>query len=164
MTTIALLISLALFAGFNLLTIGKSGLLPSYSATYYHWMRTSSISTFSVVTFLVSLLLMPAMIEQGEGSVLQFLGFFAPIYLIIVAIRPDFEADHKTYLIHSGAAIVCALCSFAWVVFVRRLWWVLLVGIAASALLGLATRTLKSSKTFWLEMVMFVSVYTALLV
>lgn len=158
------LLSLLLFLVFNLLTIRKHGLLPSYSATYYKWWKCPTISAFSVITFLVAFFLMPAMIEQGEDNCLQFLGFFAPIYLIIVAISPDFEADRKTYLVHSGAAVVCALCSFAWIIFVRHLWWVLLVGIAASLGLAFVTKTVKASKTFWLEMVMFISVYIALII
>ena len=158
------LLSFLLFLVFNFLTIRKNGILPSYSATYYKWGRNDTVSVFSLVTFAVALLLMPAMIEQGEGHVLQFLGFMAPIYLIIVAIRPDFEADENTFRVHSGAAVICAALSFVWVIWVKHLWWVLLIGVAVSAVLACITKTARASKVFWLEMIMFVSVYLALVI
>ena len=159
------LFSALIFFGFNAATVRRQATLQeSYSALFYEWPRTDTVSVFSAVTFLVAFLLMPALIGQGEGNPLQFLGFLAPIYLIIVAIRPDFKADRRTFLMHSCAALICAACSLAWLLLVRHAWWALVLSASAAVALALMSDTAKDCKVFWAEMIMFISVYLSILI
>lgn len=170
MTTFALittLMSLALFAGFILLGVRKFGLLPSYSAYSSKWAEAvplHNVNIWSIVTVIVAMLLMPALIEQGEGNPWQCLGFFAPIYLIVVAMTPRWETDKKQKRVHVIGAALCALIALLWLALVRHQLWLPVVTSLAAWCAGYATVTAKKSLVFWAEIAMFSAVYVSLLI
>jgi hypothetical protein len=165
MTTFALvttIVSLVLMAGFSALSIVKFGWQLAYSSFSSKWMEAvpmHNVNLWSIVTFFIAVLLMPAMIEVGEGSVVQFLGFFAPLYLLVAAFTPKWETDKKQGRIHFIGTVLCATVSIAWIIFVAHLWWVLPIGFVAAAIPAYFTKTYKTSWVFWLEMAAFTSVY-----
>ena len=152
--------SLALFAGWLVLCIRKFGWLSSYSAYATKWPKP----IWSAITIIVAVLLIPAMLEAGDESPLQFLGFFAPVYLGVVALTPDWETDHKQKLIHNYSSVVCVVCVIMWLVYALRLWYYIPIAIALAALAAYLTKTWKESYTLWLELAMFAAVYGAVLI
>ena len=84
-------ISCLLLFCFICLGIGKFGLLRSYSAYAPKWDETvpmKNLNLWSIITFLAGFLLMPVLLQYSEGHILQFLGFFTPIYLMGVSLTP----------------------------------------------------------------------------
>lgn len=181
MTTFALvttILSIVLMLGFVSLGVRKFGLLTSYSAYNVEWDKAvpmHNVHLWSIVTFVIAFLFMPATIELGSHNPWQFLGFFAPLYLFIVAIfpiteeKPDMnEYERKEWkrkrIIHVTGAIGCAVAIVLWVILVCKLWWVCLIALAVVIGLGLATKTIKTSYVFWGEMALFISGYTSILI
>ena len=181
MATFALvttILSILLITGFIALSVRKFGLLTSYSAYNVEWDKAvpmHNVHLWSIVTFVIAFLFMFATIEVGTHNPWQFLGFFAPLYLFIVAIFPITDPDPKwnemelkewktKRVIHVIGAIGCAVAIVSWVLLVCHLWWVCVVALAVVIGLGLATKTLKKSLVLWGEMALFISGYTAILI
>lgn len=165
MLTVTIL-SLFILGGFVVTSCALAGGVPaSYSAFSAMWRTISpKINAWSYVTAVAAILMVPPMIEAGDGNALQFLGFFAPLYLIIVALTPEWDIDRKQHIIHTAGAIVCALMACVWLLVIRGHWWVAVICLAAGIGAGLWTKTLRPSLVFWLEMVMFASVYLSLII
>ena len=160
------LLSLAIFGGFILLGVRKFGMLPSYSAYSSKWAETVPIhnaNLWSIITTVVALLLAPVLIEQGEGNPWQCLGFFAPLYLIVVAFTPRWETDEKQKRVHVVGAVLCAVLAVLWIILLRHQWWPFPLSLLAAWCVAHSTDTVRESSVFWLEMTLFTSVYIALL-
>jgi hypothetical protein len=158
------IISFLLLAGFIVLSCALFyGIPGSYSAFSAEW-RTMcpKLNVWSVVTALAAFGMVPPMIGAGEGFSLQCLGFFAPLYLVIVALTPEWDIKPKQHVVHTVGAIICAVLAFAWLLFIRGHWWVAVICLAAGIAAGVLTRTLRASLVFWGEAVMFSSVYLSL--
>ena len=159
--------SLAIFAGFVALGIRRFGMLRSYSAYSPEWdkavpMRGAHL--WSIVTFVAAFLLIIPMVERGADNPWQFLGFAAPIYLIVVAAFPlTEEQDTRRYRIHCIAAAACAVVAILWLALICGKGWLVLVSLLVMACAAFASRTITKSYIFWLEMTAFTSVYVALL-
>lgn len=163
MTAIVFL-SFCILAAFIGLGVCLFGLLRSYSAYAAKWteeLPLHNVHVWSLVTIVAAFLMVPPMIDAGEGNPLQFLGFFAPLYLILVGLTPEWETSKGQHRVHMAGAIVCALCAFAWLVLVRHLWYIVL--IFALIFAGIAYLLKRfDAYVFWGEMIMFTSVYAAL--
>lgn len=141
------------------------GIPASYSAFSELWEEDPPrLNTWSVVTFLAAFSMVPPMIQAGDGNPVQFLGFFAPLYLIVVSLTPNWDIDKRQGRIHTAGAIACAVLAFAWLLLIRHHWWVVVICLAAGGVAGWRTRTLPGSLVFWGEMVMFASVYLSLII
>lgn len=163
---IPILISFAILASFIVLSCALFyGVPGSYSAFSAEW-RTMfpRLNLWSVVTAVAAFCMAPPMIEAGAGDPLQCLGFCAPLYLIIVACTPEWDIKRTQHIVHTGGAIVCAVAAFAWLLFIRGHWWVVVPCLAAAVVAGWRTKTLPGSLVFWGEMVMFASVYLSLII
>ena len=160
------ILSLLLLGGFTALSCALFfGAPASYSAFSAEW-RTMyrKLNVWSYVTAAAAFLMVPPMIEAGDGSPLQFLGFFAPLYLIVVSLTPEWDIDKRQHTIHTAGAVFCAVLAGTWLVFIRGHWWVALACLAAAAGAGLWTRTLRPSLVFWGEMALFLSTYVSLFI
>lgn len=158
------LISFFLLAAFIVLSAFlDEGIPTSYSAFSAYW-DDGKVNVWSVVTFFVAFLMFPPMVEGGDGSYFQFLGFFAPLYLIVVSLTPKWDIDKRQHRVHVIGTVLCAALALLWLVFVRGHVWVLVGCLAAGCAAGYFTKTLSGSKVFWGEMVMFLSVYVSLLI
>lgn len=162
--TIVTLISAFFLFGFIGVSIRMHTLLPSYSAYASKWEIEKNLNLWQIVTFLSAMLLMPPMIESGQGNTLQFLGFATPAYLMAVGCTPNWESNKKEHIFHTAFAIICAICAFLWMALVAKVWFVIIPVAVIVAVLGYATSSIKSSITFWGEMVMFLSTYFTLLI
>ena len=164
-TFFALLSTLLLF-GFIILGVGRFGLLGSYSAYSSKWGKAvpmNNMNLWTMVTLVAAFALCPALLEIGAASALQFLGFLTPVYLIVVSLTPDWQTDRTQYIIHMVFAALCFAGGLAWMLLVMRGFGIL-CGVAAFVLtLALLSGTQRSSAVFWTEMLMFASVYLAVL-
>ena len=158
------IISAALLWGFIALSVGKFGVPTSYSETYYLWNEVVKINhsgVFCLASGIAGALLVPVMIQRGAGDVAQCMGFFAPAFLIIVAALPDYNGYYKWH--HTIAAVISAIGTVCWQIFVCHVWWPMAVAAVAAILLMVATKTWKKSLVFWAEMAAFASTFIVLL-
>lgn len=164
--TITTILSLLLFGGFIGLSIVKFTLLGSYSAYAAEWERAvpmNHMNLWSVVTMTVAFLLCFAMLEVGDESPLQFLGFAAPVYLGVVSLTPKWATDKHQKKVHVIGALTCALAAVLWLIFTLRQWYLIPISLLLAWCGGYFTYSLKTSYVFWLEMAMFFAVYVAVL-
>lgn len=162
------IMALVLLGGFIGLSIWRFGLQKSYSAYARKWKEfipMHNANVWSIVTVIVSILMTPALIEHASGSPIQFLGFLAPMYLIAVAMTPDYQTNQKQMLIHCLMTICCAVGFIAYVCFGLRLWFVPLICLAAFYfLIGLPTRSIKTSYILWDECAMFSAAFVVVFI
>lgn len=161
------ILSLLVLGGFIAWSIALWGIPESYSALAAKWTERCPINHFhvwSLVTIAAALFIVPPMIDVATGDPLQCLGFFAPLYLVAVGCTPTWESSRREHVIHSVAAGICAACALAWMLFVLGLVVVVVICAAGATIAAVNTRTLGRCVTFWLEVVMFVSVYVSLLI
>lgn len=155
--------SFILLFGFIGLGIFRFGLLPSYSSYAAKWAERVPLPTnlhlWSIITIIAAILLTPAMVGIGEGNYFQFLGFFAPLYLIVVGLTPEYETDARQKRIHVIGAISCAVLAIIWIAFVAKHWDVFLACSFIIFCAALITQTHKKSMIFWGEMALFLSAY-----
>ena len=155
--------SFILLFGFIGRGIFRFGLLPSYSAYAAKWTEHVPLPTnlhfWSIVTILAAILLTPAMTTIGEGNDFQFLGFFAPLYLIVVGLTPEYETRVRQRRIHNWGAIICAILTVIWIAFVAQRWAIFLACSFIMFITALATQTHKKALIFWGEMALFLSAY-----
>ena len=161
-------ISLLMLIAFTAWASGIRGTIPeSYSqlgTDVGEYCPGAPLNPWSAVTFVVAFLMVPPMIEAGDGSLWQCLGFFAPVYLIVVSLTPDWASDTRQLWVHRVGAGLCAAMALLWLVFVRDGLGITLAAYGAAAVAGGATGSLRRCITFWLEAGMFISVYVSLLI
>jgi hypothetical protein len=171
MTTFSLvttIMSLTIFMGFVAVSICRFGILDSYSAYAAKWTEAAPINSqthlWSIVTVAAALFLAPAMIERGVGNPWQLLGFFAPLYLWLVAFTPDWETNKKQHIIHSTGAAICAIASILWACIICERFGTVLGCTLLMWVAGIISKTIERALVFWEEMGLFLSVYVILLI
>lgn len=172
------ILSMLLIASFVALSVRKFGMKRSYSAFAPYWSEAvpiKNINLWSVVTVITAFLFAPGSIERGAGNNLQFLGFFMSVFLIVVACAPlcapkpeaseeEIKRKNAMLIVHIVAAILCAIAVVLWTIFVCHRWWLYPLAFAMMAFIGFASKTLKTSFTFWAEMALFVSGYAGIMI
>ena len=171
MTTFALvttLVSLVILGGFTAYSVWRFGWRGSYSSYAAKWAEAvpleSNTNVWSIVTIVAAILICFALLERGEGDPLQFLGFFSPLYLAVVAFTPKYEEKRKQRIIHISGAVLCAAVSLVWLIAIRNAWWAILITAIGALAAAYFTGTIKKSYIFWLEMAMFGAVYAAVII
>ena len=145
--------------------IRKFGALTSYSSYAKEWWEAYPkwlINPWHLFTWIAALLIVPVLIEVGAASSLQFLGFFAPVYLIGVSFTPNWWKDNMEHTLHMVFAGLCAVCGIAWSIFVVHTLPILIFNIIIVAIGGLYSKTLWTHKVFWGELIAFNTVYMSL--
>ena len=162
LTTISIIVATAIYVAYNAIALAIFGIPESLSNTYYLWKEKNGKGwLFCLMMYLVVALMMPAWITLSEGSTYQFLSFLAPTAIAFVGAAPMFRDDELESKVHTGAAIVAAICSLAWVALVTPCWYVILIWFGFIALASVLTSSYKTAYTYWLEMVAFGSTFTA---
>ena len=160
--------SLLLFGGWLALSVRRFGWLGSYSAYASRWTEAVPLGNhtclWSIVTILVAMLLCPAMIEAGDESPLQVLGFAAPVYLGVVSFTPKWETDKRQRRVHVIGAMACAVIALLWLILALRLWFYPVIAFALALTVSLMSRTLRTSYVLWGELALFSAVYAALII
>lgn len=176
---ILFLISFSIFAIYLFSVLKYIGDVPqSLSETYYllgnryyHLFDDPSemgfnhlrASIFTLMMWLVSFTLLPAMLDLTPYN-LQFLAFLALTGICFVGAAPQFKLEFEGK-IHVTAAYSAAFFGLLWALTVCKQTALISLGVSIFAVLvaALMTNTFKSSRTFWLEMVAFGTVYISTL-
>lgn len=130
------LFSFLLLGGFLLLAAMRFGVPDMVSDTYYQLQDTTGSEVlggkvkrnfgwvFSVVMYLVAILMMVAILDLGKG--IQCLAFLGCAGLAFVGCAPNYLGDDSK--VHKIAAIVAAIGCIGWCLSVC--WWVTLIVLA----------------------------------
>jgi len=137
----------------------------SLSETFYLYQDKDKCGyIFSAIIIICGSLILPAWLKMAEGNPYQFLAFLCPLSILFVGAAPNFNGVDMESKIHPIAAILCAICSLSWILFIAHLWWIVLIFIAIFGVLSYFSKSYKSSYVFWIEMVIFFSTYMTLFI
>lgn len=160
------LISLSLFLIYNGVALMKFGVPHSLSMTYYCFKeyKDKTKHIFTIMMVVCACLLMPGWIEMSEGSSLQFLTFLSAVGIIFVGLIPEVLNSDFENIVHTSFAILSAIFSMLWVVLVAEMWPIIIMWIILITTISLITKTLKKGWLYWIEMVVFGSVFTSMII
>lgn len=153
-------ISAALFFGFVIWCVCRFGMQSCYSAYGPLCRDNYKVNWWSVFTFASAVTLMPVMLEMSAGKAWQFTGFLCTVFIAFISFTPDYDKDKGIAVVHSLLAELGALWALLYIIFnATHLWWLIptyfvVCGIGCF-LCG------KWTWNFWLEMVAFLSTFTA---
>ena len=169
MTWILVLTSLAtlIYLYYNVVALAKFNVPHSLSETYYLYGETEKPKMkhqFTIMMVSMAMLLMPAWLDISEGSNFQFTAFLAACGIIFTGLIPEFKKSKFEKTAHTVCALVAAAAAIAWVILVAQIWWVIVIYFFFVALFALLTSSYKTSITFWLETIAFLSTFTAIFV
>lgn len=158
------IISAVLLFGFAALCVYKFGWKTCYSAYGKFWDK-GDINTWSLVTILSAFIIVPAILEASNNSPYQFVGFLAPVSLLLVGATPNYATDKTQAIIHPIGALSAVVFIVLYSILVPHLLWIVLSIVAIAALVGYIQR-INGRKTiiFWLEMAMYMSTYVILFI
>lgn len=167
---ICTILSMIILVGFNVISIKKFGLLDCYSAYGAKWgdwekehSFTNGLNLWSLITFLSAALLIPPMLLSSVGNPWQFLCFFAPVYLFLVAFTPYYSRSKVDNLIHQIGSWTCVVFILIWLIFIVHRWFILVPVTISTMVVGFGTNTFKESLIYYLEVIMYISVYLTLI-
>lgn len=143
------------------------GAVPQSLSDTYYILNASKKNLgllFTAMMFVVGFLLVPVLLDLTKNENFQFIAFLCPSFCMLVGAAPKFKSIDSGF--HSAFAIGCAITSFLWI-FLNNVIEVSFSIVLASAILmlvlGILTQTLKHCKTFWLEMIAFLSMFITML-
>jgi len=164
---ICTILSFLMMTVFNFICIKRYGLLSCYSAYGEQWANEkkslNAINIWSLVTIVSALLLVPPILVSSDGHPLQFLCFFTPLYLFLVGITPDYNKVKAHNRLHMTGVILCVISVLFWLFFVVHRLVILFPVYILALVIGMGTRTFDKSWLYYLEMVMYLTAYIALL-
>lgn len=167
MSTVLIFVSIAftIYLIYNSAALRLFGVPESLSNTFYLYnnkMKHLGI-LFPIMMISMAGLLLPAWLEISESSNLQFTAFLAAAGIIFTGSAPAFKRDDLEKKVHTVSALVAAIFALLWVIFVSKLWFMILIWLAVVALIAFVTKTIKSSYIYWLETIAFMSTFTSIL-
>lgn len=166
-------IAIGIFVIYNAIAIGLFGVPSSLSNTFYLWQDKLGKNAgwiFTAMLWTVCGLLVAPWIEVTQvisswSQYLTILPFLTVVMLLFVGTAPNFRDGGLPHDVHMTCAKLTAVFALLWVAVVC---WKIMYVIPAWVLLcgGIAhlTKTAKSGRDWWLEMVAFGSTFTAILV
>ena len=132
-----------------------AGTAESLSATYY---KVKKPYLFQLALGITGFLMMIYLLDVTAGRWYQFLSFFATSALIFVAFAPDYKQMLEGK-VHVGAAMTSAIAVLALIVLMGYWYVPVLPAIVAFFIIKKY-----GNKTYWLEMVCFVSIFLTILI
>ena len=167
MSTVLICVSIAfaIYLIYNGATLRLFGVPESLSNTFYLYNDKKKHLGVLFPIMMVSMagLLLPAWLEISALSSLQFTAFLAAAGLIFTGSAPAFKSNDLEKRVHTVSALVAAVFALLWVIFVSKLWFIILIWFAVILLIAFITKTIKSSYIYWLETVAFMSTFTSIL-
>lgn len=157
------IISLLIFVVYLFFAIKRYGIPTSLSETYYllggEPFNRLKASIFTFALWAMAIILLPVMIDVTPDQ-WRFLAFLALAGICFVGAAPEFM-DEFEGKVHTISAITAACFGLLWALAVCKQTGLISLGVSAFAVLvaALMTDTFKSSRTFWLEMIAFGTVY-----
>jgi hypothetical protein len=159
-----ILTSLAIYTVYNIVVLRVLGIPKSLSMTFYLFKekRKWLCIWFPIMMVSCAFLLLPSWLELSEGSPFQFLSFFAPIGIIFTGTAPAFKSSKLENAVHLISAIFAAAMALLWIILVAKMWYIIVIWTIIIALIAFITKTYKSSVTYWLEQIAFMSTFHTL--
>lgn len=175
MTTITFLtlIGMIIFVIYNAYILSKFGVPHSLSNSFYllNGIKKGLGYLFTIMMFIMSFCLMPGWIEITESisswsHYLTVLPFFAAALIGFVGASPAFNDSDLENKVHTISAYAAAVFAILWcsIVCYNTAWIIIPASAIAILIASLATRTLKSCKIYWLEMIAFLATFITILV
>ena len=169
MTWILILTGLAtlIYLSYNVVALAKFNVPHSLSDTYYLFGGTKKQNRkhlFTIMMVFMAMLLMPAWLDISEGSNFQFTAFIAACGIIFTGMIPEFKKDNFNRNSHTVCAIIAAMGAIAWIILVANLWWIILIWFCIITFLSIITSSYKTSFTYWIETVAFLSTFTSIFI
>lgn len=168
MTTILVLLSMALFVAYNIFACVKWGVLTSLSTTYYS-LPNKWRCVFTLFMWAIAILLMPAWIEVANGfgdwrNNLTFLSFLTCGLICFVGAAPNFRSFEMESQVHTISATASAVTSILWCLICLWKWMYIPICAAMVPLvIAFSTKKFKYCKVYWLEMMAFAMTYISVL-
>lgn len=149
-----IIIAITILATYTLCLCVANKQIPSSLSASVFWLPPSGSWLWTVAIGAVAYLTMPALILKTPESY-QFLGFISCAALAVVAVCPLIrDKGDMSYKVHTGAAIVCAVCSQ--IIVAISCWWLLLLWIPwIIAFVWITKDHAWRTQTFWAEMTCF---------
>lgn len=168
MTTILILLSMALFVAYNIFACVKWGIPTSLSTTYYS-LPTKWRWVFTLFMWSIAILLMPAWLDVANSfgdwrDHFKFLAFLTCGFICSVGAAPNFRSFEMENKVHTISATASAVTSILWCLIC--LWQYMYIPIASAMIpiiMAISTKTLKDCKVYWLEMMAFAMTYVSVL-
>lgn len=155
-----------IYAVYNIVSLCLFGVPDSLSLTFYlyqekrKWMKV----LFPLMMLTMAGCLLPVWLEISEGSDLQFMSFLAAAGIMFTGSAPSFLSCDLENKVHSFSAITAAIFALLWVIFVAKLWYIIVIWFAIILVCSLLTKTIKRAYVYWLETVAFMSTFVSILI
>ena len=164
-TLILVLIAFAIYVLYNIIVIGTLGLPLSVSETFYRLKakKEGLALICPIVISLIALLALPEWISMSSHNALWILPIITTISIIGLVVIPFFKLVKWEKFIQFGLTILSLILTIFCIVFVSKLWWVLLVWLVLIALIAVMTKTWRTSLIFWLETTIILSAFTSII-
>ena len=164
-TIICIWIAFLLYLTYNGISIHLFGVPESLSATYYLFQEKKSwMKIFFPITMILSaVLLMPAWLEITLGNPFQFLVFIAVASIIFTGAAPAFQKSVMELKIHTISALISAFSAIMWIILGSGTWYSLPIWFSVIALIAILTKTVKTSKVYWIETAAFLATFTSII-
>lgn len=167
MSTVLICVSIAfaIYLIYNGAVLRLFGVPESLSNTFYLYndKKKHLGILFPIMMVSMASLLLPAWLEISALSSLQFTAFLAAAGIIFTGSAPAFKSNNLEKRVHTVSALVAAVFALLWVIFISKLWFLILIWLAVVLLIAFITKTIKSSYIYWLETVAFMSTFTSIL-
>lgn len=151
--------SFIVFALYIVIILKIFGVLPSISASYYALKEHNLSTPFTLFCWGTAFPLMIYWIELLPND-WDFFPFIACGSLMFVGASPAFKDLELERRVHSISAIICVIAAYTW----TFLYGSIFLGINFILLSIILYFILKRNKTYWLELIAFINIYTQLLI
>ena len=153
------IMSLLVFILYIVIILKIFGVLPSISDSYYALKKHNILALFTFFCWGTAFPLMIHWIELVPDD-WNFLPFLACGSLMFVGASPAFRDLELERKVHSISAVICAIAAYTW----TFLYGSIFLGINFILLSAVLYFILKRNKTYWLELIAFINIYTQLLI
>lgn len=155
-------IAFMIFMMYNITSLISFNNPHSLSMTYYYWKENSKWKHILFPIMMVSMagLLMPAWLTMSASSPFQFTAFLAASGIIFTGMAPAFKSSDLENKVHTYSAIIAAVFALLWIILVAKTWWIILIWTVATVFMAFLTNSFKTSYTYWLEFIAFMSTFT----
>ena len=158
------------FIVYNSVAIGLFGIPGSMSKTYYLYEEKKKGLgwLFTGFMLLMGMTMMPGWIEISNAkgpweSYLTFLAFIAAAMIVFVGFAPRYR-ENLEGSVHMISAKICAAAALIWdFVVCWEIWYVPICGAVIPAIVATATKTWKSGRDYWLEMIAFDATFATII-
>lgn len=162
--------SFCLFVVYNATAIGVLGIPWSMSRTYYLYeAKKKGLGwVFTAFMWIMAFTLLPGFLEVSEtmGSWMKyftFLAFVTAASIAFVGTAPRYYDDLEGK-VHMIAAKICAASALLWDFLVCwNIWYVPIAAAIIPIIVGVATKTWKECRDYWLEMIAFDATFATII-